>query len=118
MVAGGGARLKFDDPEHRAIFDRGPDLARAPIGAIFYKMDREIIGRPDELSRHLGPPTPNVSANIINPDDGLAAFVVTCHHPADVDRHCFSPSMLRQRPLRNPPATFASTVRQLPASRS
>jgi len=77
-------------------------------------MDREIIGRPDELSRHLGPATPDMGANIINPDYGLAVFIVARHHTADVDRHCAPPSMLRQRLLLNAPATFSSTIRKSP----
>src|SRR5262249_5551742 len=49
MVTGSGARLKFDDAEHRAICDGGPDLSRSFVLAIFDEMDRQIIRRPDEL---------------------------------------------------------------------
>ena len=40
MITGCSTGLKFDDPEHGAIFDGGADLARPLIFAVFREMDR------------------------------------------------------------------------------
>jgi hypothetical protein len=64
-------------------------------------MDRQIIGRPDELPCHIRPATHDVSSHVINPDYGLAVSVVARHHPADVDCHSAPPCLLRKRDLLN-----------------
>src|SRR5215831_14317034 len=99
VVAGCDAGLKFDDPEHRPISNGGADLAGSFIFAIFGEMDRQIIGRPDELPRHIWPATCDVGSHVVNPDDGLAVRVVACHHTADIDRHSAPPCLLRERPF-------------------
>src|SRR5262244_2304329 len=99
VVAGCNAGLKFDDPEHRPISDGGADLSGSFVFTICGEMDRQIIGRPDELPRHIWPATRNVGSHVINPDHGLAVSVVACYHTADVDRHSAPPCMSRKRDL-------------------
>jgi catechol 2,3-dioxygenase-like lactoylglutathione lyase family enzyme len=99
VVAGCDAGLKFDDPEHRPISDGGADLASSFVFAIFGEMDWQIIGRPDELPRHIWPATRDVGSHVINPDYGLAMSVVARHHTADVDCHSAPPCLLRKHDL-------------------
>src|SRR5215831_17562846 len=99
MVTGCDAGLKFDDPEHRPISDGGADLSGSFVFAIFGEMDWQIIGRPDELPRHIWPATRDVGSHVVNPDYGLAMSVVARHHTADVDCHSAPPCLLRKRDL-------------------
>src|SRR5262245_46859962 len=95
MVAGCDTGLIFDNPKYRAVFDGGADLKRALIFTVFFEMDRHIIGRPDELPRHMRSAACDMRAHVINPDHRLAVGVVARHHAANVDRHRFSPRILR-----------------------
>jgi len=62
-------------------------------------MNRQIIGRPDELPRHIRPATRDMGPHVINPDYSLAVSIVARHHTADVDCHNVPPCMLRKRDL-------------------
>src|SRR6266567_8767900 len=86
---------------HNGIVHLHVDFSGSFVFAVFGEMDRQIVGRPDELSRHIWPATRNVGAHIVNPDYGLAVSVVACHHAADVDCHSAPPCMLRKRDLRS-----------------